>query len=265
MTGTLRRLICMDHLHGYAVPAPETLRERWRQSSAETVWLRPGDWYHPAVDALTEALCERREVTPAAERLGRVRAETGVGIGEAIDDVVCLYRELELEPDLEPLRAVAVGWAEGYEASPVAPEVLDPESGLATTPYLVQRLRETYGAAERAGVEASSTHGLLVVDVALQELTGWQRFARSAAMGRALTHTFGDGHPMASLGNGLFVVLDEHGTDDDTLRTVLRHNIERTGLALGVTAILRRPPRVWLEPLPRTHSAAVGLLSVLQR
>jgi hypothetical protein len=265
MTGTLRRLICMDHLHGYAVPAPETLRERWRQSSAETVWLRPGDWYHPAVDALTEALCERREVTPAAERLGRVRAESGVGIGEAIDDVVCLYRELELEPDLEPLRAVAVGWAEGYEASPVAPEVLDPESGLATTPYLVQRLRETYGAAERAGVEASSTHGLLVVDVALQELTGWQRFARSAAMGRALTHTFGDGHPMASLGNGLFVVLDERGTDDDTLRTVLRHNIERTGLALGVTAILRRPPRVWLEPLPRTHSAAVGLLSVLQR
>jgi len=265
MTGPLRRLLSMDHLHGYAAPAPETLRERWRRASTDTVWLRPGDWYHPAVDALAEALCEGRDVTPAAERLGRVRGETGVGIGEAIDDVACLYRVFDVEPDLEPLRAVAVGWAEGYEASPVAPEVLDPESGLATTPYLVQRLRETYGAADRAGVEASTTHGLLVVDVALRELTGWQRFARSAAMGRALTHTFGEGHPMASLGNGLFVVLGERGADDDALRTVLRHNIERTGLALGVTAILRRPPRVWLEPLPRTHAAAVGLLTVLQR
>ncbi len=74
-------------------------------------------------------------------------------------------------------------------------EVLDPESGLATTQYLVHRLRETYGAAERAGLDATRTHGLLVVDVALDDLTGWQRFARSAAMGRALTHTFGEGHP----------------------------------------------------------------------
>lgn len=259
------RLIYMDHLPGYAVPATDAVRERWRRASADSVWLRPGDWYHPAVDALVEALCEERDATPAAERLGRVRAEAGVGIGEAIDDVVCLYRAHDREPVVDLVRGVAVGWSEGYEANPVAPEVLDPESGLATTQYLVHRLRETYGAAERAGLDATRTHGLLVVDVALDDLTGWQRFARSAAMGRALTHTFGEGHPMASMGNGLFVVLGERDADDDVLRTVLRHNIERTGLALGVTAILRRPPRVWLEPLPRTHTAAVQLLDTLQR
>ncbi|WP_426309732.1 hypothetical protein [Cellulosimicrobium sp. E-16] len=255
----------MDLLHGYTLPAPDSVRERWRHASAEGIWLRPGDWYHPAVDALVEALCEERDGTPAAERLGRVRAEAGVGIGEAIDDVVCLYRTHDREPVVELLRAVAVGWSEGYEATPVTPEVLDPESGLATTQYFVHRLRETYGVALRTGSDATRTHGLLVVDVALDDLTGWQRFARSAAMGRALTHTFGDGHPMASLGNGLFVVLGERGADEDTLRTVLRHNIERTGLALGVTAILRRPPRVWVEPLPRTHAAAVDLLDALQR
>src|SRR5674476_923170 len=33
-----------------------TLREQWRTESIESVWLRPGDWYHPAIDALTEAL-----------------------------------------------------------------------------------------------------------------------------------------------------------------------------------------------------------------
>ena len=265
MDPPVARLIYMDLLHGYTVPAPERVRERWRHASAASIWLRPGDWYHPAVDALVEALCEERDGTPAAERLGRVRAEAGVGIGEAIDDVVCLYRTHDREPVVELLRAVAVGWSEGYEATPVTPEVLDPESGLATAQYLVHRLRETYGVAQRAGEDATRTHGLLVVDVALDDLTGWQRFARSAAMGRALTHTFGDGHPMASLGNGLFVVLGERGADEDGLRTVLRHNIERTGLALGVTAILRRPPRVWVEPLPRTHAAAVDLLDALQR
>ncbi|QJW38234.1 hypothetical protein FIC82_004870 [Cellulosimicrobium protaetiae] len=255
----------MDHLQGYAAPAHDTVRERWRRTSADSVWLRPGDWYHPAVDALVEAMCEERDGAPAAERLGRARAEAGVGIGETLDDVACLYGVHDREPEVRLLRAVAVGWSEGYEATPVTPEVLDPESGLATAQYLVHRLRETYGVARRAGSDATRTHGLLVVDVALDDLTGWQRFARSAAMGRALTQTFGDGHPMASLGSGIFVVLGERGADEGELRTVLRHNIERTGLTLGVTAILRRPPRVWLEPLPQTHAAAVELLNVLQR
>ena len=268
MTEPLGRLVHMDHFHaGYAVPAdaPETLRDAWRAASVASVWLRPGDWYHPAVDALTEALCERRDATPAAERLGRARGEAGVGIGEAIDDVACLYRSSDSAPDLELLRAVAVGWAEGYETMPISPDVLDPESGLATTQYLTHRLRETYDQARRTGIPVMRSHGLLVVDVALDELSGWQRLARSAAMGRALTQTFGEGHPMATLGNGLFVVLRERDTDDEWLRTELRHRIERTGLALGVSAILRRPPRLWTEPLPATHAAAVQLLGTLQR
>ncbi|WP_229242848.1 hypothetical protein [Cellulosimicrobium marinum] len=257
----------MDQLHGYTAPTagPESLRDRWRSESLATVWLRPGDWYHPACDALSEALCDGLDVTPAAERLGRVRSEAGVGIGEAIDDVACLYRAHDRAPDLELLRAVAVGWAEGYDATPVSPEVLDPESGLATPQYLAQRLRETYGAARRSGTDVARTHRLLVVDVAVDDLTGWQRFARSAAMGRALTQTFGEGHPMASLGNGVFVVLSERDGDDDGIRAELRHRIERTGLALGVSAILRRPPRLWTEPLPPTHPHAVELLHSLQR
>ncbi|WP_255371887.1 hypothetical protein [Cellulosimicrobium sp. CUA-896] len=245
--------------------AAETLRDAWRETSVASVWRRPGDWYHPAVDALTEAMCDERDVTPAAERLGRARGESGVGIGETIDDVVCLCRAQDDAPGVDLLRAVAVGWAEGYETTPLAPDVLDPESGLPTTQYLTHRLRETYGRAERTGVPVPRSHGLLVVDVALDDLTGWQRFARSAAMGRALTQTFGEGHPMASLGNGHFVVLGERDADDEWLRTELRHRIERTGLSLGVSAILRRPPRLWTEPLPGTHAAAVELLSTLQR
>ena len=259
------RLIYMDHLQGYAVPATDAVRERWRRASADSVWLRPGDWYHPAVDALVEALCEERDATPAAERLGRARPAAGRASGEATDDAGGPYRAHDREPVVDLVRGVAVGWSEGYEANPVAPEVLDPESGLATTQYLVHRLRAPPAPPLPPGRDATHTHGRLGADGALDDLPGWQRFARSAAMGRALTHTFGEGHPMASIGNGLFVVLGERDADDAMVRTVLRHNIERMGLALGVTAILRRPPRVWLEPLPRTHTAAVQLLDTLQR
>ncbi|MBD5786031.1 hypothetical protein IF650_07540 [Cellulosimicrobium terreum] len=255
----------MDHLHDLVVLPPGDLRDLWRASSAESVWLRPGDWYHPAVDALVEAVVEQRDAAPAAERLGLARGESGVGIGETIDDVACLYAAHGRVPDHAALRGAAIGWAEAYDAQAVAPDVVDPESGLATIPYLVHRLRETYGAALRSGECVSTSHGLVVVDVAVDDLAGWQRFARSAAMGRALTQTFGDGHPMASLRNGMFAVLAERSADSAQIDAELRLRIERTGISLGVSAILRRPPRIWLEPLPTSHLGAVALLDHLQR
>ena len=50
-----------------------TLREQWRTETIESVWLRPGDWYHPAIDALTEALVAGMPAAAAAYRLGQVR------------------------------------------------------------------------------------------------------------------------------------------------------------------------------------------------
>ena len=78
-----------DALAGVPTDAlPAALRERWRDESVGSVWLRPSDWYHPAVDALATAMLVRRP-TPsvAAEELGRARGYDGVGIGETIDDL----------------------------------------------------------------------------------------------------------------------------------------------------------------------------------
>lgn len=271
MIRLLGALMSMDVLHHAAPPSADSLREQWRTASARSTWLRPGDWYHPAVDALVEALCEHRDVAPSAERLGRARGEGGVSIGETLDDVACLYRARGLDPDLELLRAVSVGWVDGYESMPVYPQVYDPESGLATVPYLVHRLREVYGASARSGAALplaateGRRHGLLVIDVAVDGLGVWQRVAQSAAMGRALTETFGEGHPMAALGTGEFVALTTRSPDEGDLHAELRARIDRAAEALGVSAILRRPPRIWMEPLPPTHTGAVNLLRDLQR
>ena len=73
---------------------PAALRERWRDESVGSVWLRPSDWYHPAVDAIAAAILSPTDTSIAAEELGRARGYDGVGIGETIDDLGALYRAL---------------------------------------------------------------------------------------------------------------------------------------------------------------------------
>ncbi|MBC7290921.1 MAG: hypothetical protein H5T83_06245, partial [Actinotalea sp.] len=87
------------------------LREQWRARTVQDVWLRPGDWYHPAVDALTEAVTSQASPAPAARRLGELRGATGVGIAETLDDVAVLYDVVGTPPPLECVRALCEGWA----------------------------------------------------------------------------------------------------------------------------------------------------------
>lgn len=70
---------------------------------------------------------------------------------------------------------------------------------------------------------------------------------------------------MAPLGGGVFVVLVER---DGTVLTTLdevRLLIEQDSADLGVSTIVRRPPRLWIEHLPSTSRAAVHLLQRLAR
>ncbi|HWS59104.1 MAG TPA: hypothetical protein VN257_11235, partial [Actinotalea sp.] len=140
------------------------LRDQWRTETVESVWLRPGDWYHPAVDALTEALTGGVNPMAAAARLGAVRGAAGVGIAETLDDVAVLYRLLDREPGLDAVRALCEGWAGAVEAAPVQAACIDPESGLPTLDYLAVRLGETYGEARRHAHHAFATHCLVLVD-----------------------------------------------------------------------------------------------------
>lgn len=245
---------------------PGPLREQWRSVSEQSVWRRPADWYHPAVDAIVEAMLTNVDPSPAAARLGTARGERGVGIAEAIDDLACLYRSLGCaEPPLGPVRALCEGWVAAQEATPVHPQYLDPETGVPTAEYLQVRLTETYGAASRAGRPANRTHALLLIDVAVTPLDLWSRIARSAVVGHALSVSYGAGHPMASLGDGAFAVLVERDPDLRTGVTRLREQLAWHAQQLRVESLVRQPARVWLERLPATHQGAVALLSHVSR
>ena len=248
-----------------ALPPTDALRELWRATSLRSVWLHEDDWYHPAVDAIVEALAAGTPHLPACERLGLARAHSGCGITETIDDLMCLIGSPDGPPAAEALRALCTGWAEG-QAEPRSAELLqDPETGLRTAGYLAARIDEVYGAASRRGTRAPETHALVVVDVGLDQISPWQRIARSASMGRTLADAFGEGHPMAAIGGGTFVALVER--DDDLLATLddLRILIKQDAGDLGVSTILRQPPRIWLESLPGTAAEAAALLDRLRR
>ncbi|WNB85803.1 hypothetical protein [Cellulomonas sp. ATA003] len=245
---------------------PPHVRDRWQSSSAASVWLRPTDWYHPAVDALVEAVLDGADPVPAAERLGAARAAAGVGISEAIDDLACLFTELGAQvPPLELVRALCEGWAAEHAAAPVLTHCIDPDSGLPTVEYLGVRLGETYGRADRAGVRAVDTHALLVVDVEAQPLAPWSRIVRSAIVGEGLSLLYGEGHPMAALGRGVFAILVERTDELGAQALELRTRLADHARSHGAQDLVRQPPRVWLEPLPESRLRAVELLEHLGR
>lgn len=239
--------------------------DRWRATSLAEVWLRPDDWYHPAVDALVEAFDDGRSPHAAAHRLGAARGRAGVGLGETLDDVECLYRSAHRPPDPDAIRAVAVGWVRGRDSEPALGSLRDPSSGLPTREYLAERLRETYGAAVGTEPGVPDTHCLVVVDVAVDGLAPWDRAARSATVGRALEQVYGEGHPMAALADGVFTVLARRDTGVPDLAKATRGVVERNAALMGLGDVLRRPTRVWVERLPTSHAAAVELLTQLAR
>ncbi len=249
------------------VPAdqPAGLLDRWRAASLDSVWLRPGDWYHPAVEPLAHAVATGAAALEAAEDLGRARAEVGVGVGEAVDDLVCLYRVWDAEPPLEVLRALATGWADGDAGLVVSGGVVDPTTGLPTGAYLGQRLAETYGVAERDGTQVRTTHALTVVDVAVDEVPPLLRAARAAAVGAALRSVFGTTEPMAALGTGVAAVLTARTADLEARAARLRGEIMARVVPMQVSAATRHPVRIWQVLLPGTHTEAQALLRRLAR
>ncbi|MBO0926324.1 hypothetical protein J1G44_17755 [Cellulomonas sp. zg-ZUI199] len=249
---------------GHALP--EGLRERWREESVASVWRRPSDWYHPAVDALAVAVLADDDPSRPAWALGRARGEHGVGIGETLDDLVCLYRSTGRPvPPLDAVRALNEGWSDAQAALVTAGACVDPETGLPTQQYLAVRLAETYLVAEQDDVDPAVHHGLTVVDVAAGHVTGLMRAARSAAVGAALRTTFGTGYPMATLGGGVFVVLTRTDDGVDARLAELRADIAGRCADIDVRISVRQPVRVWVEPLPETHAEAVQRLSHLAR
>lgn len=242
------------------------LLQRWKSASLEGVWRRPGDWYTPAVEAVVEALEAGLDTAPASFRLGQARSAAGVGITEAIDDMAVLFRAAghESAPILS-IRALCEGWTAGSSPTLDAPTMTDAESGLGTAEYLSHRLAELYGTASRTGTSVHQTHALVMVDVLVESSNPWQRMARNAAVGAALRGAYGEGHPIARMGDGLYAVLVERGEALGAGLASLREHITERAATLKASNFMRQPPRVWIESLPDSRQYAIDLVESLQR
>ncbi len=249
--------------------AAQQLRRRWRATSLNAGWTRPDDWWAPEVDAMTTAVLTAFEApTPyAVAELGRARAEAGVGLPEALDDLYALYRVLpEGVPPADVLRRLAEAWVEAGMASYRATTCEDPLSGLASPAYLRTRLAEVYREAERSGQVLSQTHALVVVRCQppppgsgeqTERDRNWDWLVHRLLLGDLLRSAFSGGETFAVLSAPVTVGLVVR---DDALPRMLR----------GLGHQLRRyeptcQARFWVEPLPSDLAAAYHLLEDLER
>jgi hypothetical protein len=79
-----------DSTHRGVAASVDALCDRWRRASMALGWAFPSDWWAPAVEALAEALCDGRDATSACTELGRARAESAIGLDEALRDLAAL-------------------------------------------------------------------------------------------------------------------------------------------------------------------------------
>ena len=249
--------------------AADALRERWRDRSARSTWARPEDWYVPAVEALAEALAEEvvesRGVEAAADRLGRQRADEGVGLGEALDDLTSLYLSAGV---LQPA-AGGAGLGRGLGRRGGRPRAhgrlrgrpdRTGHSRLPAHPAArdLRRRAALRHPGQRDQLSGGAGRHLFPVDP-------WQRMARGVVLAAALGEVFHSGEPLAALSGGRVVALAPRDASLGLAVRQLRETVEVRVAPAGLAAAVRRPPRVWVEGLPADHTSAVMLLIELER
>lgn len=251
----------MDQLPRVSTLTSAELRERWFEQSSAAGWAFVSDWHHAAVDALCEACLLGQNIWAPAERLGSVRADKGVSLGETLADLDGLACVLPDISDGVIHRAASLGWAERMTTPRHA--VFDPLTGLVSVDYLRTRLSEVYRAADVAGTRVSSTHALVTVRLNLAGRAGWDRLTPLILAGDAMRTVFDGGQTLARLADHMAVVL----TDRNPMLA------RRTHLLTGMVAERlgrdqrsdEAAARIWIERLPDNGPAAVDLIGELAR
>ena len=242
------------------------IRSEWQRHSAEAYWAHPADWWDPAVDALAETVADGRDATVPAELLGAVRAEAGVGLPEALDDLAALYTVVsDTVPPFEVVRAFTGGWADAGVNPVRTASCQDAMTGLATTSYLRTRLAEVYRSAVADNVLVTDTMGLVILDASVMTTDPWQRLARVCVLADCLRELFAGGESLVALGSGRVAALVPRGDDLNPMLTRLKDLVDVRLVVAGLSRASRRPPRVWLEPLPADYDQALALLRELER
>ncbi|BCJ37482.1 hypothetical protein Athai_49850 [Actinocatenispora thailandica] len=256
----------------------EQIRQTWRRESVAAGWSRPHDWWVPEVDVLAAALSRASTTfTPGAGRapipdgagrvgaavpacagLGQARAEAGVGLAEALDDLAALYRTLPVgTPPLPAVRAFVESWADVWLRVVADAGCVDPITELASRGYLRARLTELYRASEQTGEPVPDRYRLVLVTLDAPDRPdgrpGWRLLLRRVAVAEALRAAFPGGETLAAVAPDRAVAIVDRRLPDPVhrLRDVLAG---RPGIA---------PVQVHTADLPERIGGLAGLLTRL--
>jgi hypothetical protein len=232
------------------------LREAWRLRSLRNGWLAADDWHTEAVDAVARAVLPGTpaiDMVLACGRLGRSRAEAGIGIAETIEDLGALFTAAgaAAHPPLHLVSALAEGWAEEGLTQHAQACCEDPLTGLTTVSYLRTRLAEVYREASRQGTSPTGTHRLVAVRWPWRP-DPWRRMAQAIRLGHDLRAAFPGGDTLSGASPGLVIALVQARGDLPARYAGLRRAIRLAG-----------PAQIRMAPLPALLAEALRLVDEL--
>lgn len=265
------------------------LRSMWRTASRERGWRFPGDWWTPAVDAVTEAVISGGDLAERCTRLGLARAIAGVSMDETLSDVVAmaaLVRALQSHPThqfsekttqievVELVKAAAIGWAEDATFTHADGQA-DDLGSLPDCSYLSIRLGEVAAEAESRGSRLGEGYAFVVVSLlgpsyaedeplGLQErVESWDHSWQMSQLTDDVRSVFSAGETIVQAGPTRAIVLARRSSNLAAQVSALRGLIEGRRFSDTQT----QPPMVgiWVEGLPDSLRQARLLLADLRR
>jgi len=236
----------------------DQLRARWQELSLSSTWTDPDRWWSPGVDAVADALTERpNNLFAACTELGRQRADAGISLDEARDDMRLVAALARLRPTraLSTVDRLTIGWVDRSVGVVHEATCVDPLTGLTSTAYLNVRLGELRAEAHSLASHLGDQYALVVVKI--RHLPDpIEREFHMVAVERALRSVFRSGETLARVGPTCAVAVVKRRAD--AVATALA--LIGCEFSIAQDEHQLQPVRFWLEPIPRDAERMTALL-----
>ena len=173
----------------------------------------------PRFEAVGEALVAAADTRPACAVVGRDVARDGAALGEALDGLRTTFDlVMGVEPDFASVEALSVAWSEATLEFLHDLSCEDPLTGMASFAHLRTRLDELYREADQTGESISTTHALVVVEMAAVDLR--RRAEHQFTRALHLVQVFDPAVDLLRLRFGRCEFADQQGHDDSSFDAV---------------------------------------------
>lgn len=214
-------------------------------------------------EAVGESLASGSGSALACEVVGRVMAQDGTSLGEALDRLRQTNQATTgTDPAFADVRALSMAWSEATLAHLHQLSCEDPLTGLASGAHVRSRLSELYrGQLGRGTDTLAVTHALVVLEVRGDHarhggVAGRLTLALELTrLGEAARTVFGGTETIGRSGVRRVVVLVDRDAGLGRRVALVRTLLGRPALST----------RIWIEGLPSSDNAAAALLDELCR